>query len=42
MVVSVVIPTYNSEGMINICLKSIANQSYDDIEVIIVDRFSED
>ncbi len=40
--VSVVIPTYNSERTIELCLKSIANQSYDNVEVIIVDRFSED
>ncbi len=40
--VSVIIPTYNSEGTIEICLESIANQSYKNIEIIVVDIFSKD
>ena len=40
--VSVVIPTYNSERSIEICLKSLINQSYKNVEIIVVDRFSED
>ncbi len=42
MRVSVVVPTYNSEGTIETCLRSVFNQSYDDVEVIVIDRFSED
>ncbi|WP_202318621.1 glycosyltransferase family 2 protein [Archaeoglobus neptunius] len=42
MKVSVVIPTYNSENTVDICLESIENQSYRNIEIIVVDRFSED
>ena len=42
MLVSFVVPTYNSEKTLAGCLKSISNQSYDDIEVIIVERFSSD
>jgi len=40
--VSIVIPTYNSEKTIAKCLDSITNQTYKNIEVIIVDRFSKD
>ena len=40
--VSVIIPTYNSEKTLAKCLKSIKNQSYRNIEVIVVDRFSKD
>lgn len=42
--ISVVIPTYNSERIIGICLKSIASQDYprDKMEVIIVDGGSRD
>jgi len=32
MMVSVVISTYNSGNSLELCLGSIANQSYDDIE----------
>lgn len=38
--VSIVVPTYNSERSIEICLKSLVNQSYNDIEIIVVDGFS--
>ena len=40
--VSVVIPTYNSEKTLEKCLKSIMDQTFKNIEIIVVDRFSED
>jgi len=40
--VSVVVPTFNSERFIENCLQSIADQSYSSVEVIIVDAFSRD
>ena len=40
--VSVVVPTFNSERFIEKCLLSIDNQSYSNVEVIIVDGFSRD
>jgi len=42
MKVSVVIPTYNSANTIGTCLESIENQTYEDIEIIVVDNFSTD
>lgn len=40
--VSIVIPTYNSEKTIAKCLESIRRQTYPNIRVIVVDRFSRD
>ena len=40
--VSIVIPTLNSEGFIERCLSSIKDQSYASIEVVVVDGFSGD
>jgi glycosyltransferase involved in cell wall biosynthesis len=40
--VSVVIPTYNSEKTLAKCLRSIKNQTYKNIEIIIVDKNSRD
>lgn len=40
--VSIIIPTYNSEKTINICLRSIREQTYRNIEVIVVDNYSRD
>ena len=40
--VSVIIPTYNSEKTIGICLRSIEEQTYPNIEVIVVDNCSKD
>ena len=40
--VSVIIPTYNSERFFGRCLKSIKEQSYPNIEVIVVDNYSMD
>jgi len=38
--VSVIIPTYNSEKTLAKCLESIKNQTYQNIEVILVDKYS--
>ena len=35
--VSVVIPVYNSEKYVEECIDSILNQTYDNIEIIVVD-----
>ena len=40
--VSVIVPTYNSEKTLDKCLKSIKNQTYKNIEIIVVDKFSND
>ena len=40
--VSVVIPTYNSQRTIGICLKSVREQTYSSIEVIVMDKNSSD
>ena len=40
--VSIVIPTYNSEKTIAKCLESIKNQTYKNIEIIVVDKYSKD
>ena len=40
--VSVVIPTYNSQSSIKQCLTSIKKQTYHKIEVLVVDRYSKD
>lgn len=40
--VSVIVPTKNSAGTIEMCLRSIKEQSYTDIEIIVVDNYSED
>lgn len=41
-VVSVVLPIYNVEKYINRCLESVVNQSYRDLEIILVDDESPD
>jgi glycosyltransferase involved in cell wall biosynthesis len=41
-VVSVVVPTRNSESTIDRCLKSICKQTYQNIEVIVIDNYSKD
>ena len=40
--VSVVIPAYNSEKYIGRCLESIIDQTYKNIEIILVDDGSKD
>jgi glycosyltransferase involved in cell wall biosynthesis len=40
--VSVVIPTFNSERFLERCLKSVKAQSYPNIEIIVVDNYSVD
>jgi len=40
--VSVIIPTRNSEATIEKCLRSIKKQSYDNIKIIVVDNYSGD
>lgn len=40
--VSVIVPTKNSETTIEICLKSIKEQDYENVEIIVVDNYSTD
>ncbi|HEY4953157.1 MAG TPA: glycosyltransferase, partial [Verrucomicrobiae bacterium] len=40
--VSIVVPTRNSEAMIGNCLESVRQQIYPKIELIVVDGFSSD
>jgi len=42
ILVSIVLPTYNSWKTIEACLKSIKEQTYDNIEIIVVDNNSKD
>jgi glycosyltransferase involved in cell wall biosynthesis len=41
-VISIIIPTYNSEGEITACLNSIVSQTYPFIEVVVIDGLSTD
>ena len=42
LLVSIIIPTYNSAKFLNICLDSIKNQTYKNIEIVVVDNNSTD
>jgi len=42
VIVSVIVPTYNSAKTLEECLLSITNQDYQYIELVIVDRYSKD
>ena len=41
-IISIIIPCYNSSRYLDKCLKSLTNQSYTNIEIVIVDNGSED
>jgi glycosyltransferase involved in cell wall biosynthesis len=41
-VVSVIVPTYNSSATLRYCLESIKNQTYENVEIIVVDNNSKD
>lgn len=40
--ISIIVPTKNSEKYLERCLKSIKNQTFEDFEIIVVDNFSTD
>jgi len=40
--VSIIVPTYQSEAFIESCLRSIKEQDYSNIELIVIDNFSKD
>lgn len=42
MLISVIVPIYNAEKYLKICIDSIINQSYYNIQIILVDDGSED
>lgn len=42
MLVSIVVPVYNVEKYLNRCISSIVNQTYENIEIILVDDGSKD
>ena len=42
MLISVIVPVYNIEQYLSFCLKSITNQTYKNIEIILVDDGSTD
>lgn len=42
MKISVIIPMFNAEGSIERCLKSVMTQSYQDLEIIVIDDGSND
>lgn len=42
MKISIIIPIFNTEGYITACLNSILNQTYENLEILIIDDFSTD
>ena len=40
--VTIVVPVYNTEKYLDECIKSIVNQTYENIEVILIDDGSKD
>lgn len=42
MLISIIVPVYNTEQYLSVCLKSIINQTYKDIEIILIDDGSTD
>lgn len=40
--ISIIIPVYNVENYINACMKSVIEQSYDVLDIILVDDGSTD
>ena len=40
--VSIIIPNYNKEKFLSICIQSVLNQTYKNFEIIIIDNFSSD
>lgn len=40
--ISIIIPVYNVEGYVDYCIKSVINQTYKDLEIILIDDGSKD
>ena len=40
--ISVIVPVYNKEKYLDDCLKSLTNESLDDIEIMVIDDASTD
>ncbi len=40
--VSIVVPVYNAQAFLSICVESILNQTFDDFELLLIDDGSKD